>query len=196
MEAEAETKELEKKTPFPLWRLLTSQRNIPDSVLHHSYDGSGTVEDPYRVEWLPDDPVNPLGYPAWQKWITTFIMAVSTLSITFASSALAGATPQIQADFDASTELVTADVSLFVLSFAIGPAIWGPLSELYGRQVVFGITYAGVTLFSGAGLASKNIATLLVLRFISGAFGASTITNAAGVISDLFLPRDRGLGKC
>jgi MFS family permease len=179
---------------IPTWRLLISQHNVNDAIRNHRYEGSGTQEDPYRVEWLQDDPVDPLTYPAWQKWTITLIMAFSTLAITFASSGLSGADPQLEKYFGASNKLVTADVSFFVLAFAVGPAIWGPLSELYGRQYVFAATYAGVTLFSGVVIASNNIATLLVLRFFAGAFGASAITNAAGVISDLFRPRDRGLG--
>ncbi|KAI0441394.1 MFS general substrate transporter [Xylaria telfairii] len=175
------------------WQLLISQSNLTPTIQNHTYEGSGTPEDPFRVEWLQDDPIDPLTYSPWRKWSTTLIMAFSTLAITFASSALSGAEPQLERYFSASTRLVTADVSFFVLAFAIGPAIWGPLSELYGRQYVFAFTYAGVTLFSAATIASENIATLLVLRFFAGAFGASAITNAAGVISDLFHPRDRGL---
>ncbi|KAI1104952.1 MFS general substrate transporter [Jackrogersella minutella] len=175
------------------WRLLIAQDNVNDEILYHRYTGSGTQEDPYRVEWLHHDPIDPLTYPTWKKWTITLIMAFSTLAITFASSGLSGADPQLMLYFGASQELVTADVSLFVLSFAIGPAIWGPLSELYGRQYIFAGTFAGVTIFSSAVIASNNIATLLVLRFFAGALGASVITNAAGVISDLFTPRDRGL---
>jgi sugar phosphate permease len=185
-----------KQSSIAGWRLLVSKRNITDSIVAHQYAGSGTESDPYRVEWLENDPVNPLNYAGWKKWHITLVMALSTVAITFASSGLSGADPQIEAAFSASQELVTADVSLFVLSFAIGPAIWGPLSELYGRQIIFAITYTGVTLFGAAAIASKNIGTLLVLRFFAGAFGASIITNAAGVISDLFTARERGLGMC
>ncbi|KAI0903868.1 MFS general substrate transporter [Ustulina deusta] len=175
------------------WKLLTAQDNITDDILNYKHKGSGTEEDPFLAEWLPDDPVDPLTYPGWKKWATTLVMAFSTLAITFASSGLAGAHPQLQAYFGVSTQLVNADVSLFVLSFAVGPALWGPLSELYGRQYIFAGTYAGVTLFSGATLASNNIATLLVLRFFAGMCGSSAIVNAAGVISDVFSPRERGL---
>lgn len=185
-----------KRTPVtvPAWRLIVSQRNLTDDIINHCYAGSGTNEDPYRVEWLENDPIDPMGYPAWHKWCITLIMAFSTLSITFASSGLAGAQPQLEQYFGASAQLVTADVSLYVLAFALGPAVWGPLSEVYGRQVIFATTYAGVTLFGSCVCASENIATVLVLRFLSAAFGASTITNAAGVIADLFPPKERGLG--
>lgn len=180
---------------IPSWRLVSSQHHVNKEIIDHCYAGSGTHEDPYRVEWLDNDPINPLGYPNWHKWSITLIMALSTLSITFASSGLAGAAPQLEQYFGASAQLVTADVSLYVLAFALGPAVWGPLSEVYGRQVIFATTYAGVTVFGSCVCASNNIATVLVLRFISAAFGASTITNAAGVIADLFAPNERGLGK-
>jgi hypothetical protein len=180
---------------LPYWRRLTSHRNVPREALTHAYAGTGTASDPRRVGWLPLDPVDPLNYPGWVKWAITVIMALSTLAVTFASSGLSGAHPQLMAAFGASTELVTAEVALFVLAFAVGPAVWAPLSELYGRQVVFAVSFAGATLFSGLGLASPNIGGLIALRFLSGAFGASALTNAAGVITDLFIPQERGLGK-
>ena len=40
---------------------------------------------------------------------------------------------------------------------------------------------------------SKDLAALLVLRFLSGAFGAAPLTNSGGVIADTFPPQDRGL---
>lgn len=50
--------------------------------------------------------------------------------------------------FGVGTEIITLGVSLFVLGFAIGPLLWAPLSELYGRQVLFFATYAGLTAFN------------------------------------------------
>jgi hypothetical protein len=176
------------------WKLLTSQENITPEILSHPYAGSGTQDDPYLVKWLESDPIDPISYPKWRKWCITLIMAWSTLAITFASSSLGSADPQLEAHFGASRTLVTADVSLFVLAFAIGVAIWGPCSELYGRQYVFAATFFGTTVFSSATIASNSIGTLLVLRFITAVLGSSVITNAAGVIGDVWLPHERGLG--
>ncbi|KAJ5881115.1 uncharacterized protein N7473_012168 [Penicillium subrubescens] len=178
---------------LPLYRLVVSQSTITDDVLEHQWEGEGTTESPYLVEWLHDDPRDPHQMQEWLKWSITLLQAASFLSITFASSALSAANPQIQERFGASSELVVADTSLFVLAFAIGPAVWAPLSELYGRQVIYFITYGMTTLFAGATIASPNIATLLVLRFLSGAFGSSAISNAGGVVSDMYTARDRGL---
>ncbi|KAJ5472189.1 hypothetical protein N7530_006190 [Penicillium desertorum] len=178
---------------IPLYQLVLSQDTITDDVVSHEWEGNGTPEDPYLVDWLHEDARDPHQMQDWLKWSITILQAASFLSITFASSALSAANPQIQDRFGTSTELVVADTSLFVLAFAIGPAIWAPLSELWGRQIIYFVTYGLTTLFAGATIASPNIATLLVLRFLAGAFGSSAISNAGGVVSDMYTARDRGL---
>ncbi|KAI9037183.1 MFS transporter [Aspergillus affinis] len=178
---------------IPLHRLVLSQTTITDSVLEHQWEGEGTHESPYLVEWLPEDPRDPHQMQEWMKWTITLLQAASFLSITFASSAISAANPQIQEEFGVSDTLIIADTSLFVLAFAVGPAVWAPLSELYGRQVIYFLTYGLTTLFAGVTIASPNIGALLVFRFFSGAFGASAVSNAGGVVSDMYTARDRGL---
>lgn len=96
-------------------------------------------------------------------------------------------------EFDVSQEVVTLGISLFVLGFALGPLLWAPFSELYGRQVVFFGTFLAFTAFNAGAAGSKNIWTLLILRFFAGAFGSSPLTNAGGVIADLFSAKERGM---
>jgi MFS family permease len=67
------------------------------------------------------------------------------------------------------------------------------MSELYGRQVLFFGTYAALTAFNAGAAGSTNIQTLLILRFFAGAFGSSPLTNAGGVIADMFPASQRGL---
>jgi multidrug resistance protein len=91
------------------------------------------------------------------------------------------------------TVLTVTTQSLFVLGFAVGPLLWAPLSELFGRQVLFFGTYAALTAFNAGAAGAQNIETLLILRFFAGAFGSSPLTNAGGVIADMFPARERGL---
>lgn len=176
------------------WQLLTDQPMITDAVLNHKYEGAGTIEKPYIVDWIPGDPRNPLRLPDWHKWLITVTVALGTFAVSFASTAFSGSLPQVERDFQVSNEVATLSVSLFVLGFAIGPMTWAPLSELYGRQALWATTFGLMTIFGGASLASTNIHTLLVLRFFTGAIGASSIANSAGVISDMFTAKQRGLG--
>ncbi len=80
-----------------------------------------------------------------------------------------------------------------MLGFALGPLLWAPLSEIYGRQSIFFISYLGFVAFTAGCAGANNIGTLLVLRFFAGACGSSPFTNAGGVIADVFTARQRGL---
>jgi multidrug resistance protein len=70
---------------------------------------------------------------------------------------------------------------------------WAPLSELFGRRLLFIGTYFGLTAFNAGAAGSQNIWTLIILRFFAGAIGSSPLTNAGGVIADMFPAKQRGL---
>lgn len=70
---------------------------------------------------------------------------------------------------------------------------WAPLSELFGRQILFVLTYAILTAFNAGTAGAQNIWTLIILRFFAGSFGSSPLTNAGGVIADMFHARQRGI---
>ena len=178
------------------WKLITSQAHVTESVLAHKYAGSGTTEDPYVVEWIPNDPRNPMLFSTSRKWLITLSVSITTLAIAFASTAYSGSVPQVIDRFNVSDEVATLGVSLFVLGFAIGPLLWAPLSEIYGRQILFMTTYAGLTAFNAGAAGAQNIQTLLILRFLAGAIGSSPLTNSGGVIADMFPASQRGLAMC
>ncbi|KAK3109417.1 hypothetical protein LTR53_017355 [Teratosphaeriaceae sp. CCFEE 6253] len=121
------------------------------------------------------------------------MVAIATLAVAFVSSAYSGGAEEVIMEFGCSQELFTLGISFFVLGFAIGPLLWAPLSELFGRQVLYVTTYGALTAFNAGAAGSKNIGTLLVLRFFAGAFGSSPLTNAGGVIADMFAAKQRGL---
>ncbi|KAK0647211.1 Efflux pump FUBT [Lasiodiplodia hormozganensis] len=97
------------------------------------------------------------------------------------------------AEFEVSQEIATLGLSLFVLGWAVGPLIWAPMSELYGRQYVYFVTLGALAFFNAGTAGAQNVETVLVLRFLGGCFGASPFTNAAGVIADMFAACERGL---
>lgn len=97
------------------------------------------------------------------------------------------------AEFHVPTPTTLLGVSLFVAGFAIGPLIWAPMSEMYGRQIPFIITYGILVVWNGAAAGSTSMRQLAVFRFLTGAFGSSPLTNAGGVIADIFSTEERGL---
>lgn len=88
---------------------------------------------------------------------------------------------------------LTIVTGIFVLGFVVGPLIWAPSSEVFGRRYMFIFTYVPFTAFNAAVCGANNINTLLVMRFFAGTFGASTMTNSGGTIADLFNAQQRGL---
>ena len=175
------------------FQIVKSHSLLTPAVRNHHYAGSGTPDDPFVVEFIPNDPRNPMGFPTWKKWAITILVAFVTLAVAFVSSAYTGGIRQMVTDLDASSEVATLGVALFVLGFAIGPLLWAPLSELYGRQILLFGTYGALTAFNAGAAGSQNIQTLVILRFFAGAFGSSPLTNAGGVIADLFPASQRGL---
>lgn len=88
--------------------------------------------------------------------------------------------------------LETMTVSLYVLGFAIGPLILAPLSELYGRLVVYNfcnVVYLGFTF--GCAF-STNTAMFLVFRFIAGSAASGPMSIGGGTVADLTVQEKRG----
>lgn len=191
--ADPESAGLPPHKPTSHFRLLVDRAGITPEVLAYPYPGEGTEESPYIVSFLEHDPRNPQELATWKKWTYTLTMAFATLAIAFVSTAYSGGISAVEAELHVSSEVAILGISLFVLGFAVGPLLWAPLSEIYGRQILFTGTYAAVTIFNGACTAAQNIETLVILRFFAGAFGSSPLTNAGGVIADMFSANERGL---
>lgn len=179
----------------PYWKLALVPSLVTPTLLTHPWPGSGTQEDPFLVEFMVNDPKNPKNFKTWQKWTFTLIMAVTTLAVALTSSAYTGGIVQIMEDFECTELVATLGVSLFVLGFAIGPMVFAPLSELYGRQITFVGSFAMFTIFNAAATGSKNITSLIVFRLLAGIMGSSTMTNAGGTVSDLFDSHERGVAS-
>ncbi|KAH0286382.1 major facilitator superfamily transporter [Aureobasidium namibiae CBS 147.97] len=175
------------------FRLVRDQALITPAVLNWPYAGSGTEEDPYVVVWIDNDPRNPMTWADWNKWCLVALVSIATLAVAFVSSAYTGGLSEVIARFHTSELIVTLGVSLFVLGFAIGPLMWAPMSEIFGRQVLFIGTYAALTAFNAGAAGAQNITTLLLMRFFAGSFGSSPLTNAGGIIADMFDADQRGL---
>lgn len=166
---------------------------LDDDVCHQNYPGNGTDDDPYILDYLHNDRQDAMNFSKGRKWTIAVFQSLSTFAVTFASSVYASGIESVRQRFDVSEEVATLGLSLFVLGFALGPLIWAPLSEMYGRKSIFVISYTAYTAFSVAAACAPNITALLVLRFFASAFGSSVMTNAGGVIADTFSRAERGL---
>jgi hypothetical protein len=101
--------------------------NAGDIETTDASSGQGTVEDPFVVEFPEGDPDNPMNWSPFRKWFITGIVTLSVFAITFTSSAYSESSIEVMQDLNMGNEVFILGLSLFVLGFAIGPALWGPL---------------------------------------------------------------------
>ncbi|KAJ7938356.1 major facilitator superfamily domain-containing protein, partial [Mycena leptocephala] len=81
----------------------------------------------------------------------------------------------------------------FSLGFAAGPLLFGPASELYGRQAVYRASGIFYSAFSFGAAFALNAAGLLIFRFFMGFFGSASMNNVPASIGDYTTPVERGI---
>ncbi|HYW08635.1 MAG TPA: MFS transporter, partial [Longimicrobium sp.] len=86
-------------------------------------------------------------------WILAGIMGITALSIDMSLPAM----PQLQEMFGASVGTVQLTLSLFLVGFAVGQLVCGPVSDRIGRRPVL---LGGLALFTLAGVACAASPTL------------------------------------
>ncbi|KAB8208079.1 major facilitator superfamily domain-containing protein [Aspergillus parasiticus] len=84
--------------------------------------------------------------------------------------------------------------SLYMAGFAIGPLIFGPLSERFGRKPILVTTFAIYNLFTMACALAPTFPALLIFRFLCGLGGSAPNAVLGGLFSDIYNdPHQRGM---
>lgn len=92
----------------------------------------------------------------------------------------------MEKSFTVSSTIALLPYSFYVLGLAFGPLISSPLSESYGRRIVYLSCFPLFSLFTlGSGFAN-NIETLIICRFFAGIFGSPSLAVGAGTITDIW----------
>lgn len=191
----ASESEVSQSSKLPIWRMIFDQGAVTKEVIDHPYPGSGTEDDPYIVSWIENDPRDPMVFSDIAKWSIAFLVAIATLAVALVSSAYSGGVVEVITFFKISEEVALLGVSLFVIGFAVGPLIWAPLSEVYGRRNILIVSALGLTAFTAGTAGAQNVQTLIILRFFAGSFGSAPMAVSGGVIFDTFPAISRGLAS-
>lgn len=149
-------------------------------------------QDDYTVAFADDDPERPINRPMWRRVLCKGVASVCITFVSWGSSVIGPGMNQIAADFHVGETVAILCVTLYVAGFAVGPIIWGPSSELYGRKVPLVIGMLGFTVFSFACATAKDFQTLSISRFFMGAFGCATLVVGPSISADIFTLTQRG----
>jgi DHA1 family multidrug resistance protein-like MFS transporter len=140
-----------------------------------------------------DDPYRPMNWPTKKKVTTTLMYGLTTMSATWASSAYSAGTEQIAKEFHVGNQVAVLGTTLFLFGFGLGPLLWAPLSEVYGRRIAVLTPMFIAICFSFGSAVAKDFQTLMITRFFGAFFASAPVTNTGGVLGDLYSPAWRAL---
>lgn len=150
-------------------------------------------DDPFLVNFVHNDPQDPRSFAPWRKVQILIVTMLLEFWVNVISSIYSFGAPEVAAEFGIGQVASRVPVAIFLFGFAVGPVFAAPLSEDYGRVPVMIIGLAIVCLLQIGCALAKNLATLIVLRFLGGCFSAVAF-NSIGTVSDLWDAEHQGWG--
>lgn len=158
---------------------------------HQTTTGEDTCND--LVDWDgPNDPQNPRNWSTWKRMTQVVIASAILLTANLAATMYAPGAGSLAVEFHITSSTVTSlTVSIYLAGLAIGPMFIAPLSELYGRLVVYhtcNIVFIGFIIGCALG---TNTGMFLVFRFLAGCASSGPLAVGGGTVADVVPPEKR-----
>lgn len=144
---------------------------------------------------LKSDSLNkPRNWKLRSKIIYTISYSLVTFAAQFNSTTTSSEyfIEEMKESFDIGREVSLLTITLYILGIALGPMIFAPLSEVFGRKIGVLIPFFISSLFAFTTAIAYNVPSIMISRFLSGFFAGAPIVSAGGVLSDLWDPSYRG----
>lgn len=146
---------------------------------------AGPGEEVVLIDWAEGDPRNPFNWPAYKKWLCLF--AANYITLVTAMNAVPTtifarvAPPR----FGVSKEVFLLSSTVWFISTATFPLFLAPLSEVFGRNLIYQVTSVLTALLFIPQALSKSFAALIVVRWIQG--GTCSVGNSmvGGTVADM-----------
>ncbi|WVQ94773.1 hypothetical protein IAU59_001855 [Kwoniella sp. CBS 9459] len=150
-------------------------------------------EEVIIVDWVPDDPENPFNWSPWRKYsillVAVFITFACTVSISSTSILATWGTGY----FGVSRTTFIMQLTLPLLSIAFAPLLLAPLSEVFGRNMIYQVTSIINAILFIPQIWSKNHDGVLVCRFFQGIAQSVGNSMVGGTVADMFMHSGRGV---
>ena len=126
------------------------------------------------------------------RWTTTLTLGAMTAMTPLATDIYLPAMPAMARDLSASASTTQLTLSLFMLGFALGQILYGPISDRIGRRPATVFSFALFALGSVACTVAPDMTTLLIARVAQGVGGAGPVVLARAMARDLYDGPDAG----
>lgn len=169
---------------------FNSQSGAAVDASHFKHRDDGKIEVKSNG---PSDPTNPLNWPlrtrCWNLAVLFCLVSVQAWAGACDSQANRVASRQ----FHVSQVAENLDTAMYLIGIGAGALFAGPLSEAYGRNVMYLTTAFCYLLFVLGTALVKNFGAQIVCRLFVGLFAATTLTINGSSVSDQFGPLERSV---
>jgi hypothetical protein len=111
---------------------------------------------------------------------------MQVMNSTIGSSICSNAIPQIAEEFDITNQAaLVLPISIFLIGYILGPLLWGPSSEYFGRKPPLLIAYCGFIIFTLACAVADSYTSLLIFRLLNGMVASAPIATVGGLFADV-----------
>ncbi|PYH61977.1 putative MFS transporter [Aspergillus niger CBS 101883] len=115
-----------------------------------------------------------------------------TLAVTFNSTSLLPATPEIATRFNTTEEILNVINAGVLLAMGFSSLIWGPMSRLVGRRISYNIAVLVLCGCSAGTAAAINLQMFTAFRVLGGLTGTSFMVMGQTILADIYEPVVRG----
>ncbi|KAL7953623.1 major facilitator superfamily domain-containing protein [Trichoderma compactum] len=168
----------------PIERVVTMQsQHEAHRTESRAIEPTQTSDGMIVVDWYTtDDPENPQNWSAFQKGFIAFQICIYSFAVYFGSSIYVGAVPEVVQKFGVSTQV--ASLALY----GLGAMLFSPLSEIaaIGRNPPYIITLFIFTILWVPASVVDSFPGFVVLRFLTGVFGAPCLATGGASLSDVY----------
>jgi hypothetical protein len=109
-----------------------------------------------------NDPLNPKCKPTRRKWTIVLIGSFCSLCVTCASALYTSTYLQMEEEYGISREVATVGLTTYVCGLGLGPMVLGPLSEFYGRRIIYLCAFGGFFVWLIPCAVAPDIGSMLV----------------------------------
>lgn len=96
-------------------------------------------------------------------------------------------------DFSTTSQFfATFSVSIYLIGYFFGPLLFAPLSETYGRLIIYHVSNILYVVFTVACAVAPSLDSLIGFRFLAGSAGSACLVLGAGSVADMYPREQRG----
>jgi EmrB/QacA subfamily drug resistance transporter len=142
-------------------------------------------------EGVPTDSPGPQYFSHRQILVILVGVMAGMLLFALDQGIVGTALPRIVSDLGGLDRLSWV-VTAYLLTSTASTPLWGKISDLYGRRLIFQVAIGIFLVGSGLSGLSQNMTELISFRALQGVGGGGLFAIALSIIGDVIPPRERG----